>query len=222
MVRETFGGIDVEVSEDDLPEKTTDALVLTNDEEVIATSDLDSLRRAILMVNSDLYSTGSIAVEEIELPGVLLELSETNFEVRGYPMSNYEKLVLVVLSRYIEKQALDAGEGTLRATFQRLSRLDDEHGTKRVYERLSKTDLDVHIYGVPDWEPPSSMEVTTHTGTSEEYRRTWVVSYLSPSEEADLAMVAYETEANVYEGFWTFDTRNVRTIDQAVQSLPEE
>lgn len=57
------------------------------------------------------------------------------------------------------------------------------------------------------------MEMTVHTGTSEEYRRTWVVSYRSPFEEADIAMVTYETEDNVYEGFWTFDTEDVLTID---------
>lgn len=69
-------------------------------------------------------------------------------------MSNNEKLVLVVLSRYIEKQAFNAGDGTLQTTFQRLARLDDEHGTKRVYDRLSKTDLDVHVYGSPIGNPP--------------------------------------------------------------------
>jgi hypothetical protein len=221
LVRHAFEGLSVEVLEDEDPEETTNTLVLTKDDDVIATSDIATLRQTLLLVNSDLYSTGTVSVEEIDPPEVLLELSDTVFELRGYPMSSTEKLVLIVMARYIEQQAFVAGEGTLRSSFQRLSRIDDEYGTKRIYERLSQTDIDVHVYGVPDWEPPSSMDMTVHGGRSEEHRRTWTVIYQSPSEDTDIAMVAYETGTNVWNGFWTFNTPDVWTIEQTVHSLLE-
>jgi hypothetical protein len=54
------------------------------------------------------------------------------------------------MSRYIERQALESGAGRLDVAFQQLSRMRGEYGTKRTYERLLRTELDVHVYGVPD------------------------------------------------------------------------
>jgi hypothetical protein len=52
--------------------------------------------------------------------------------VWGSPASNSEKLPLIVISRYIEQLAWQHETGRLRSSFQRLSRLDDERGTRRV------------------------------------------------------------------------------------------
>jgi DICT domain-containing protein len=57
---------------------------------------------------------------------------------------------LIVISRYIERHAWQAGEGTLRTSFQRLSRIDDERGTREMYETLAGTDIRTHVYGIPD------------------------------------------------------------------------
>jgi DICT domain-containing protein len=57
---------------------------------------------------------------------------------------------LIVISRYIERHAWQAGEGTLRTSFQRLSRIDDERGTREMYETLAGTDVRTHVYGIPD------------------------------------------------------------------------
>jgi len=120
---------------------------------VIARSTLDELLESVLLINSDLYKTGAIDLNEVTLPDVLSGLDEVPFRLRGYPHSNKEKLLLIVVSRVIERIAAEAGGGTLRASFQRLSRLQDERGTREVYETLGNSGVDVHVYGVGDADP---------------------------------------------------------------------
>ncbi|MHC3439018.1 hypothetical protein ACYJ1Y_13195 [Natrialbaceae archaeon A-gly3] len=109
--------------------------------------------------------------------------------------------------------AWEAGSGTLRSSFQRLSRIDDEVGTREVYDQLAETDVSVHIYGVPDRVP--ELEVTVHGGDSDVYRDAWFVIYRpnhlenSPTEERGAALVALETEPRVWNGFWTYDDDRV-------------
>jgi len=124
----------VAIRERDLPDADTDIVLLVEDGEVIARSTLDELLESVLLINSDLYKTGAIDLNEVTLPDVLSGLDEVPFRLRGYPHSNKEKLLLIVVSRVIERIAAEAGGGTLRASFQRLSRLQDERGTREVYD----------------------------------------------------------------------------------------
>lgn len=68
---------------------------------------------------------------------MLRELRDIVFELRGYPESAKEKLLLIAMSRFVEARALAVGAGEMHVGFQRLSRLTDEFGTQRVYERLA-------------------------------------------------------------------------------------
>jgi hypothetical protein len=77
------------------------AVALVEDGEVLHTSSLESY----LLVNSDLYRTGTVGLAEFDPPSVLMNLDETRFRLRGYPASNKEKLLLVLVSRYIERLA---------------------------------------------------------------------------------------------------------------------
>jgi riboflavin biosynthesis pyrimidine reductase len=52
------------------------------------------------------------------MPDVLDGLTETPFTLRGYPESNSEKLLLILVSRQIERLAWEGGSGTLRSSFQ--------------------------------------------------------------------------------------------------------
>jgi len=183
---------------------------------VIARSTLDELLESVLLINSDLYKTGAIDLNEVTLPDVLSGLDEVPFRLRGYPHSNKEKLLLIVVSRVIERIAAEAGGGTLRASFQRLSRLQDERGTREVYETLGNSGVDVHVYGVGDADPGVSLPVTVHEGRSSPYRRSWFVVF-NPPPGADaarsVALVALEDEPNVWDGFWTFRPKLVDRID---------
>jgi len=198
----------------DSPESEGDIVALVEDGDVLARSTLTDLLESVLLINSDLYKTGAIELGDVELPDVLMGLDEVPFRVRGYPESNKEKLLLIVISRVIERIAAETDAGTLRSSFQRLSRIEDERGTYEVYETLGNGGVDVHVYGVGDADL-SSLSVTPHTGSSFPYRRSWFVVFTPPpgSGGDHAALVAIEDERNVWDGFWTFRPELVARIE---------
>ncbi len=200
--------------------KTSDAggpvVVLFEGESSVASSPMSELYDAILAINSDLYITGARGLGEVELPAVLAHLDEFRFTLRGYPLAHKEKLLLIVISRYIEQLAWEANAGTLRTSFQKLSRLNDEVGTRRVYEQLGSTELDVHVYGIKD-SPITDLPVSVHSGTGGEYRTSWFVVFQPADPDGNAAaLVALETEPRVWDGFWTYDPTTVAAIDQYI------
>jgi hypothetical protein len=214
LVAEAFDTQSVDLAERRLPDEADDLLVLREGETVRAVSSLDDVMQSMLLVNSDRFRTSLRGFDE-EVPDVLTGMHDCLFDLRGFPASNKEKLLLVVISRHIESRAYRAGAGVHRATFQHLSRLRDELGTRKVYDRLADCDdLSVHVYGVPD-SVPDSLDATVHGGTEEEYRRSWCVTFrAAPSADAgSAALVALQTDANRWRGFWTYDDERVRRID---------
>ena len=212
-------GQPVTISDVDDTVEDADTVALVEGNEVIARSTLEDLMESVLLINSDLYKTGTIDLGEVELPDVLQGLDEVPFRLRGYPESNKEKLLLIIISRVIERIAAETGGGTLRSSFQRLSRLRDERGTYEVYETLSNSGVDVHLYGVGDADPVESLPATVHTGTSYPYRRSWFVVFRPPAggDTADhAALLALEDEPNVWEGFWTFRPDLVDRIERYI------
>jgi hypothetical protein len=208
-----FADQQVEVGDVDFPGADTDLVVLVRDGAVVATSPLDDLLTSYLLVNSDRYVTGGVHADAGDLPAVLTNLDETTFEVRGYPATNKGTFLLIAVSRYIEAEALNASAGTLRATFQNLSRVDDEVGTRRLYERLAETDLDVHLYGHCG-SVPADLAVTAHVGDHDGYRRTWCVVYTPPPDESGhSALVAIEDGDNEWVGRWTYCAETVRRLE---------
>jgi hypothetical protein len=216
MIEHLFGGLSINTTETDISDADDDLLLLLHDNEVVESSPIGEIRDTLLLVNSDIYKTGAREIDEINPPDVITELSDTVFTLRGYPESNIEKLVLTLVSRYIEHQSWIQETGTLRTSFQRLSRLDDEQGTRTVYERLGqKSRLDVHVYGVPDWNPPESMGVTAHGVADDEIMRHWFVVY-DGSDAGSVAMLAVKTGASEWEGFWTFDTDEIQVMNEYI------
>lgn len=202
MLEDLFGDGSVDVSEGDLPAREREVVALVRDGSVVATSPLSDVMESVLLVNSDLFVTGARELSAAALPDAIRGLEDTRFEVRGYPASEREKFLLVAVSRAIEREAWRAGAGTLRAAFQRLSRIEDESGTRRVYERLADTDVDAHLYGVPDWRPPPSFDAAVHGGTGPDFRRAWFVVFRAPGGGGS-ALLAYETAPQQWSGFWT-------------------
>lgn len=217
----------VTVTERQIPEGTDDVVCLVENGTVEAMTPLSTLEEAFLLVNADRYRTGTRQVEIGEFPDVLTGLDEVEFTVRGFPYSNKEKLLLILISRFIEHRALTAEVGEFHSTFQRLSRLDDEYGTRQVYEWLAETAVDTHIYGVnDDPDVAANLDVTVHGGTSEEYRRSWVVTFAPPANMAHAAevpepaaLVALETDANVWRGMWTYDPIRVKRVQRYLRQV---
>jgi hypothetical protein len=199
------------------PDRGDNTVVLLEEGEVVATSTLEALQRAVLLVNVDLYKSGLSGIEKYEAPDVFVELDETLFTLRGYPAAAKEKLLLVVMSRFIEKRAIEVDAGRLDVGFQNLSRVRDEYGTREVYARLADTGVDVHVYGVPDADP--ALEgITVHRGETPAYRRSWVVVFRAPAHEEPAALLAVETGANEWDAIWTYDRERVRRLGATIES----
>lgn len=187
------------------------------DGRVVATSPADALMRSLLLINSDVYITGSRDLDDARLPAVLQALHDIPFQLRGYPESDSEKLLLIVVSRAIERRAAEIGAGTLRVGFQTLSRLVEEPGTYRVYQRLADTDLAVHAYGVGDVLPPDDIDLAVHTGTSQFYRKGWFVVFEPPTADGEPAgLYAVERSENEWDGFWTFEPARVDAMEAVI------
>jgi len=222
---------DVPFDGDDLDEIENLVLLMEGDE-VVAGSTLDELGDAVLFVNSDMYITGSRSLADVDLPSVISGLDDATFTLRGYPESNRQKLLLITISRFIERVAWTAGDGTLRSSFQRLSRIDDEVGTREVYERVSDTGVDTHLYGVPD-ELPADLDAVIHAGDGPDFTDSWFVVYRPPEgphpaesdPESDLVrgveggvgLLAVETEPRVWRGLWTFDADRLSRVNRYIE-----
>jgi hypothetical protein len=216
MAETVFGGLDVDLTEIQRDDRVDDLLLLLRDGEVVASSPLSVLEETLLLVNSDLYSTGTRNLEDVEVPDVIHELSDTVFRLQGYPDAHAEKLVLTLLSRSIERQAMEAGAGTLRASFQWLSRLDDEGGTREVYQRLGdRAGLETHVYGVPDWTAPPEFGPIVHETRDDEIVDHWFVLYRSEGGPAQ-GMLATRADPNTWQGYWTTDATEIRAIERYV------
>jgi len=211
----------VDVATRALPEAEQNLVCLVDDAEVIATSTWDELKRSFLLINTDRYRTGTKQIETGSFPDVLTGLDEIEFTVRGYPESNKEKLLLVVISRFIEFQALSAGSGEFDASFQLLSRLDDEYGTRRVYEWLAESGVTTHVYGIRDGPTVvDEIDLTVHANDDPELRRLWFVVYRPPESVGDtepVALIATETGPNVWRGLWTYDPERVDRVQQYIR-----
>jgi hypothetical protein len=214
-----FENQDIAVEERVSDQYDEDTVLLVENEEVVATSPLSALEEAILMVNSDLFRTGARNLEETEVPAVMEGLTDHLFTLRGYPESNKEKLLLIVVSRRIEQMAYNAGSGTLRTSFQRLSRLEDERGTREAYDAVAATDVDVHIYGRPDWIPSPNFPVTMHGGYKNDFRNSWFVLYNPPADQFDsVVLVAVERDPGVWRAFWTYRREVVEDVAEYIRT----
>jgi len=207
LLEGAFAGQPVDIETDTTVGGGSTVLVV-EEGEIIARSSLDALMDAFLLVNSDSYRTGTAGIDTQQAPDVLTALADTKFRMRGFPASNKEKLLLIVLSRYIEQTALDAG--TLRTSFQRLSRLNDERGTRKVYEWLADSSVETHIYGIPtDGTLP---DLSVHGGR----RRSTAIR---GSSSTPAALLCLQTDENEWDGLWTFDADRVDAVESVAATL---
>jgi len=210
MLDGMFDNDNVAVTENQDPDAPSD-VVLLRDKQTgsLAISQMDEISETLLLVNSDLYVTGTVPLEEVETPEVVAHLSDVTFTV-----SDKQKFLLIHISRHIESLALETDGGVLHSSFQQLSRLRDERGTADAYRTLADSGVDVHVYGVGGWEPPAFADrLSVHPGSTPELQDSWFVVHDGNGDENRMAaLVAEEIGPNEYRGYWTFEPRLVREI----------
>lgn len=213
-----FGDAGVPVSERSIPDVDERSAFLFAGEELVATSTLAELEDFVGSVESMIDEGGTDALASIRLPEVVARLNDTPVHFRGSPASS-PTVLLMAITRHIEARAWQAGRGRLRVGFQRLSRLDDpvKPHTREVYEQFVRTDIDVHVYGTPDWVPPRSLGTTVHGGYDEDFARNWFVVYRSGDGSGDAAFTAYDLGSDEWRGHWTFDGDRVGQIERYLE-----
>lgn len=187
-----------------------DVVHLIEHGDIVAVSELDQLSDTVLLVNSDRYTTDEGMGGPLGFPDVLVHLDEVPFTVRGYPSSHREKLLFIAISRMIERRAALAPSGTLRTSFQHVSRLLREPGTRRLYEHLQTRPVELHLYGHGDTVPAAFAD-TLVLGDRVPHRRCWTVSFRAETDAA--ALFAVEKSDNTWSGYWTFDRDKVGRIN---------
>jgi hypothetical protein len=212
MIKKTFDRSEIEVYESSI-EGVRNQLALFKYNEVIATSPLQEISDSLLMVNSYAYKTGTIGIDEVKAPDVIKRLENIRFSVRGPPKSNYEELMLILISRHIEKLSYIHEDSVHRASFQNLSRIRDEVGTQRIYKQLAEN-KEVHVYGRSDWIPPEDWGLNVHSENEEEVSKYWFVVHRS--SEKDMALIAYQDERNLWDAVWTMDPNKVEEVEEHI------
>ncbi|WP_135667384.1 DICT sensory domain-containing protein [Halorhabdus rudnickae] len=214
MLEDMFESNAVAVSEDTDPDAPGD-VVLLRDETTgsLAVSRMDAVSETLLLVNSDLYVTGTVPVEEVQTPEVVAHLADVTFTV-----ADKQKFLLIHISRHIESLALETDSGVLHSSFQRLSRLLDERGTGRAYEALADSGVETHVYGIDDWDMPAfADQLTVHAGDTPELRDAWFVVHDGDGDDdRKAALVAEEIGPDEYRGYWTFEPE---LVDEILQYL---
>lgn len=203
-----------------IPGAISDEVLLLDADGFVVASSLPDLAQGFLLINSDRYRTSACDLEESFVPAVLWELTDIAFDLRGYPASNKEKLLLIVMSRFIEARALRVGAGELRSGFQRLSRLDDEYGTSEVYHRLAESAVATHVYGVGSDQLVLPEGLHRHADDRETYRRSWFLTFEPPAtNDLDaVALVAWEIGDNHWRGTWTFDAVKTTAVADYIRA----
>lgn len=219
MLHNLFDEQAVEVEEASVEAAPTDAVLLSEGGEPIGVSPFGRLRDALLLVNSDIYVTGARDLEAVDTPAALAGLDEVPFTVRGYPDTSKGKLLLIELSRHIESTAFRAGAGRIHAGFQSIDRLDDERGTRAVYDLLVDAGLDVAVYGVPGGGLEGQFGGDLRLEDCEELRRSWFVVHRQPdAPERSAALLARRDEDNRWQGYWTYDPERVATVEAYLEA----
>ena len=134
----------------------------------------------------------------------------------GTVFATLDRRQLRATSREFETRAIRVGGGTLRVGFQSLSAFEPQTAEYRYMGE--ETDLDIHVYGQPDWTPPSIPNVTYHRDTEGVLAPYWFLAYDGGEEERQqCALVARERD-DAYWGFWSYDTPLVGDILETLQS----
>lgn len=179
-------------------------VVVSTGDEYEGSVDFAALDR---LVSPEIHDPGTRDLVESDLRYLLDLLADTVF-------SSLDRRRLLAASREIEDRAVRVGRGTLVAGFQRLSAFESQ---LPVYVDLGGvTDLDVHVFGAADWDPPELPGLAVHTTDDPDLTETWFVAFDGGGDPwYRCGLVARQVGEAQYEGFWTYDPALVDRIFEA-------
>jgi DICT domain-containing protein len=146
---------------DPADDRSGDFAVLHDDGEFVAACGLAELWAAVDPAGA--FSRPDIA--DAGTPALLDAIDQSTFR-------EYGKRRMILASRDAEKRAWRVRSPALHVGFQEFRRLRTQLD---LYRRLAE-DLTVHLYGVPDWEPPID-GLRLHGYPAAELRDHWFVVY---------------------------------------------
>lgn len=189
----------------------TDVAIVSDRSTVYAIVDAKRLETLIETVPT---GPGGVGIADGDYDDILGPLKETTFTA-------HDRKSLLNATREIEDRARRVGEGTIHAGFQEISRLREQ---RDLYRELALVGLDVHVYGVPDVDPPDLGDATIHEVDTAEIAQSWFVFFDGgghPQQKS--ALLAREREPGTYTGAWTYDAGIVdRAIDHLEQTYGEQ
>lgn len=197
-LREYFASQNVAIEDADAGSDPEHA-VLSDDGEFLTAVGIDPLR-------SLTDGTPRDVGEEAAYGRLLSHLDRTTF-------TSYSRRQMLEATREIEDRAWRTRDGRLYAGFQRASNFTGERET---YARLAATDLDVHVYGLPDVTLDAPDGVTFHGAAIPDVASSWFVVFDGGDDPRQAcALLATEREDGFY-GFWTYDAA---LVDDALDAL---
>ncbi|MGA9400423.1 DICT sensory domain-containing protein [Haladaptatus sp.] len=131
--------------------------------------------------------------------------------------TSFDRRQMLATSREIEDRAWRIAVGSLHVGFQAFSAFQDQMD---LYRRLAlETNLDIHIYGRADWQPPRIPNTTFCARTAGEIGQVWFLVYDGGGDDDQkCALVAEERDDGEFFGFWTY---NPTTVDELLDHLVE-
>ncbi|WP_435358864.1 DICT sensory domain-containing protein [Haloarchaeobius sp. DFWS5] len=197
-----FDTRNVTVVHQSLPDEDTEGFLVVSDEHGY----LGSVGlRAVRHLLEPTYDAALCSTHESAAFRCLLELLDDTV------FTSLDKRQLLAASREIEDRAWRLGRGELHTGFQSLAAM---RAQVPVYSQLgSRTELDVHVYGTPEWIPETLHDVWIYPVESEEIGRYWFVAYDGGDDDLNAcALLAVEVGSQRFEGFWTYDPAVVATL----------
>ena len=139
----------VDVAYEYLPPREAEPfLVVSEDRQFLGSVDFGAVEA---MANPSVSDPGTEAFDAAVYRTFLSLLPDTLF-------SSFGRRQLLATAREIEDRAFRTGRGELHVGFQSSAAFRKQSA---VYERLAAdTDLDIYVYGDPEWDPPATPGVT--------------------------------------------------------------
>lgn len=110
---------------------------------------------------------------------------------------------LLATSREIEDRAYRVGSGVLRVCFQSLSAFASQ---TKVYRHLADvSDLEIHVYGEPDWSPPAAEGITYHRDAEGRLAPFWSVAFDGGPDDSQACVLVAREREDGFVGFWSYD-----------------